>query len=159
IIPSSLSSDEKLVMRQALAGMLWSKQYYAYDVGAWLRARGQGPFSGRTSRNTDWYFMENANVFSMPDTWEYPWYAAWDLAFHCTALAIVDPQFAKDQLELVLGEAYLHPNGQVPAYEWNFSDVNPPVHGWAALYVYRVDAHLHGADTDFLKRIFRKLLL
>jgi len=159
VIPSSLSSDESLVMRQALAGMLWSKQFYAYDVGAWLRARGEGPFSGRTSRNADWYQMENADVFSMPDTWEYPWYAAWDLAFHCTALAIVDPQFAKDQLELVLGEAYLHPSGQLPAYEWNFSDVNPPVHAWAALYVYRVDALVHGADVDFLKRIFRKLLL
>jgi hypothetical protein len=162
VIPSALSADEKLVMRQALAGMLWSKQFYNYDVAAWLRARGEGPFSGTTARNTGWYHMVNADVISMPDTWEYPWYAAWDLAFHCTALAIVDPQFAKDQLELVLGEAYLHPNGQVPAYEWNFSDVNPPVHAWAALYVYRVEAAAAGSgrgDRDFLQRVFQKLLL
>jgi hypothetical protein len=160
VIPAELTDDQKLVMRQALAGMLWSKQFYLYDVGEWLRERGSSPFTTRGLRNEPWYQMENADIFSMPDTWEYPWYASWDLAFHCVALALVDPQFAKKQLELVLGEAYLHPNGQIPAYEWNFSDVNPPVHAWAALYVYRVDGAATGRpDYDFLQRVFHKLLL
>jgi hypothetical protein len=160
VIPASLPDDARLVMRQALAGMLWSKQYYAYDVGAWLRERGCTPFATEGVRNEGWYHMENADVISMPDTWEYPWYAAWDLAFHCIALTLVDPQFAKDQLELMLTPGYLHPNGQIPAYEWNFSDVNPPVHAWAALYVYRVEAAATGtSDQAFLRRVFQKLQL
>jgi hypothetical protein len=160
VIPESLPDDARLVMRQALAGMLWSKQFYAYDVAAWLRDRGRTPFSSDGIRNASWYHMENAHVISMPDTWEYPWYAAWDLAFHCIALALVDAGFAKDQLELMLSESYLHPNGQIPAYEWNFSDVNPPVHAWAAIYVYRMEALRTGTpDRPFLERIFQKLLL
>ena len=160
VIPASLTDDARLVMRQALGGMLWTKQFYAYDVAAWLRDRGRTPFSGEGVRNASWYHMENAHVISMPDTWEYPWYAAWDLAFHCVALALVDPGFAKDQLELMLSESYLHPNGQIPAYEWNFSDVNPPVHAWAAIYVYRMEELQTGrADRAFLERIFQKLLL
>jgi hypothetical protein len=160
VMPASLSDDARLVMRQAMAGMLWSKQYYDYDVAAWLRERGASAFTTEGIRNEGWYHMENADVISMPDTWEYPWYAAWDLAFHCIALALVDPEFAKEQLELMLDARYLHPNGQIPAYEWNFSDVNPPVHAWAALYVYRVEAFTTGvADRAFLRRIFQKLQL
>jgi hypothetical protein len=159
-IPAAVPDDAKLVMRQALAGMLWSKQFYAYDVAEWLRDRGAAPFAAEGIRNAGWYHMENSDVISMPDTWEYPWYAAWDLAFHCVALALVDAGFAKDQLELMLSESYLHPNGQIPAYEWDFSDVNPPVHAWAAMYVYRVDGMATGTyDREFLERIFQKLLL
>ncbi len=160
VIPAGLPDDAKLVMRQAFAGMLWSKQYYGYDVGAWLRDRGASAFTTEGIRNEGWYHMENADVISMPDTWEYPWYAAWDLAFHCIAFALVDPEFAKDQLELMLDARYLHPNGQIPAYEWNFSDVNPPVHAWAAIYLYRIEAAATGAgDRAFLRRIFQKLQL
>ena len=129
-------------MRQALAGMLWSKQTYQYDVRRWLGDHGIDPLSGDApeSRNVHWQHMLNADVISMPDKWEYPWFAAWDLAFHVIALSVVDEDFAKDQLELMLRSEYLHPNGQLPAYEWNFGDVNPPVHAWATIFTYRLDA-------------------
>ena len=126
VIPSSLDNDAASVMRQSLAGMLWSKQFYYYDVNKWLEQRGSDPFTltHKTARNDHWHHMYNGDIISMPDKWEYPWYAAWDLAFHVLALALVDVDFAKDQLRLMLGERYLHPNGQIPAYEWSFSDVN-----------------------------------
>ena len=128
IIPASLDADARNVMRQALAGMLWSKQFYNYDVDRWLSERGADPFKPRqrAPRNDSWHHMENSDIISMPDKWEYPWYAAWDLAFHVLALTLVDEQFGKQQLDLMLRERYLHPNGQIPAYEWNFGDVNPP---------------------------------
>jgi hypothetical protein len=150
---------EAAVMRQALAGMLWSKQYYHYDVERWLEGDpGQPapPPDRWTGRNSGWLHLDNSSVISMPDKWEYPWYAAWDLAFHCVALSHVDAGFAKDQLILLLREWYQHPNGQLPAYEWNFSDVNPPVHAWAALRVFEVDGSW---DYDFLERVMQKLLL
>jgi hypothetical protein len=163
ITPPSVGADAANVMRQAFGGMLWSKQYYNYDVSRWLRERHpegtprgmlQGP------RNTAWAHMANADILSMPDKWEYPWYAAWDLAFHCIPLAEVDPDFAKQQLLLMLQSQYLHPSGQVPAYEWNFGDVNPPVHAWAALFVYRIDKQSRGApDLLFLRTAFHKLVL
>ena len=134
ITPASLSKDERSVMRQALAGMLWSKQYYSFDVSRWLHEHSAHPlFSDplRELRNAQWFHMVNDDILSMPDKWEYPWFAAWDLAFHTLALGMVDHDFSRGQLELLLNELYLHPNGQVPAYEWNFSDVNPPVHAWA----------------------------
>jgi hypothetical protein len=153
--------DARLVQRQALAGMLWSKQLYLFDVRKWLDGDpGQpAPPAGRT-RNRDWRHLNNADIISMPDKWEYPWYAAWDLAFHCVTFALIDPGFAKDQLLLMLREYYMHPNGQLPAYEWAFGDVNPPVHAWAAWRVYEMDRALTGvADRDFLERVFHKLLL
>jgi hypothetical protein len=153
--------DARLVQRQALAGMLWSKQLYLFDVRKWLDGDpGQpAPPPGRT-RNRDWRHLNNADIVSMPDKWEYPWYAAWDLAFHCVTFALIDPEFAKGQLVLMLREYYMHPNGQLPAYEWAFGDVNPPVHAWAAWRVYEMDRTLTGvADTAFLERIFHKLLL
>jgi hypothetical protein len=163
ITPKSVSPDRRLVMRQALAGMLWSKQYYHFDVDVWLSEHGYEcslPFRARSLRNMQWYHMVNDDVISMPDKWEYPWYAAWDLAFHSIALSLVDVDFAKQQLSLMLSEAYLHPNGQIPAYEWNFSDVNPPVHAWATLFVYQIDKERHGqGDFDFLNSAFQKLLL
>jgi len=132
VIPPQVSDDAALVMRQALAGMLWSKQYYCYDVDAWLAEHGNSsPDPQANIRNGQWAHMANEDIISMPDRWEYPWFAAWDLAFHCIALAMVDPAFAKQQIDLMLHSSYLHPNGQVPAYEWNFGDVNPPVHAWA----------------------------
>jgi hypothetical protein len=146
-------------MRQAFAGMLWSKQYYHYDVERWLEGDpGQPvpPANRRWSRNTGWRHLDNRDVISMPDKWEYPWYAAWDLAFHCVALAHLDPEFAKRQLILLCREWYMHPNGQLPAYEWAFGDVNPPVHGWAALRVFEISGD---HDYEFLERIFHKLLL
>ncbi|MBL7776498.1 MAG: glucosidase, partial [Saprospiraceae bacterium] len=145
--------------RQALAGMLWSKQFYHIDMPRWLDGDpGQPPppESRKTGRNSHWRTLNNADIISMPDKWEYPWYAAWDLAFHCAALARVDARFAKDQLLLFLREWYMHPNGQLPAYEWAFGDVNPPVHAWACLQVFKIDG---GKDIDFLKRVFQKLLL
>jgi mannosylglycerate hydrolase MGH1-like protein len=151
--------DEVLVMRQAFAGMLWSKQFYNYDVERWLDGDpGQPapPPSRRTGRNAAWRHVYNSDVISMPDKWEYPWFAAWDLAFHCVVLAHADPQFAKDQLRLMTREWYMSPNGQLPAYEWNFGDVNPPVHALAALAVYRIDG---AKDRDWLERLFHKLLL
>ncbi len=158
-----LSEDERLVQRQALAGLLWSKQYYEYDVNVWLKGDPAGPpppESRKHGRNAEWTHLENAAVHSMPDTWEYPWYAAWDLGFHCIALALVDPSFAKRQLVLLVREWYQHPNGQLPAYEWAFGDVNPPVHAYAAWRVYKMEKRLTGvADRAFLERIFHKLLL
>ncbi len=132
-------------MRQAFAGMIWSKQFYGYDVRRWLMgdpARAAASRrSGGAGRNREWTHVYAADVLSMPDTWEFPWFAAWDLAFHCVVLALIDPQFAKDQLVLMLREWYMHPNGQIPAYEWAFGDVNPPVHAWAALRVYQIEKH------------------
>jgi hypothetical protein len=154
-------ADARLVQRQALAGMLWSKQFYNFDVRRWHDGDPAQPKPppGRT-RNKEWMHLNNADIISMPDTWEYPWYAAWDLAFHCTTFALIDPDFAKEQLLLMLREWYMHPNGQIPAYEWAFGDVNPPVHAWAAWRVFEMDRHLTGVpDHDFLERIFHKLLL
>ena len=146
VTPSSVTPDAARVMRQALAGMLWSKQLFHYDVRRWLDEHGVDPYGvrGATIRNAQWAHMVNTDVISMPDKWEYPWYAAWDLAFHVIALNIVDPDFAKQQLQLVLGQQYLHPNGQIPAYEWNFGDVNPPVHAWASWFVYYYGKTLTG---------------
>src|SRR6266566_2252086 len=162
-IPRHLSENAKNVMRQAFAGMLWSKQLYHYDVRTWLEgdpACPAPPEDRWNGRNKDWAHLYNEDVLSMPDKWEYPWYAAWDLAFHCIPLALVDPDFAKDQLILLLREWYMHPNGQLPAYEWSFSDVNPPVHAWAAWGVYKIERRLRGtADRAFLERVFHKLLL
>jgi hypothetical protein len=163
IVPATLSLDERQVMRQALAGVLWSKQYYHYVVRDWLRGdAGQpAPPSERAGgRNRDWRHLYNADVLSIPDKWEYPWYAAWDLAFHCVPLALVDSTFAKEQLVLLLREWYMHPNGQLPAYEWKFGNVNPPVHAWAAWRVYNIEKNRCGAgDRAFLERVFQKLLL
>ncbi|HTP02440.1 MAG TPA: hypothetical protein VMJ64_13790 [Anaerolineales bacterium] len=159
ITPPSLSEDEKQVHRQALAGMLWSKQYYYFDLDGWLKEHDAHPLLGgtKTVRNAEWFHMFNGDIISMPDKWEYPWYAAWDLAFHTIALALVDFDYAKEQLLLMLRSLYLHPNGQIPAYEWNFSDVNPPVHAWATLYLYEVERNLGREDIDFLKRSFQGL--
>ncbi len=163
VIPATLGADERRVMRQALAGVLWSKQYYHYVVRYWLQgdpAQPPPPDARQQGRNREWPHLYNADVISMPDKWEYPWYAAWDLAFHCLALALVDAQFAKDQLVLMLREWYMHPNGQLPAYEWAFGDVNPPVHAWAAWRVYKIDKKRTGTgDRVFLERVFQKLLL
>jgi hypothetical protein len=162
ITPESVSRDEAAAMRQALAGMLWSKQYFGYDVQQWLMEHGihDDQTIASNVRNRDWFHMANEHVISMPDKWEYPWYAAWDLAFHTVALSAVDLDFAKQQLDLLLQGIYLHPTGQIPAYEWNFSDVNPPVQAVAALSVYRMEQGLWGvSDTDFLKHIFAKLML
>ncbi len=162
IAPASLTEDERRVHRQALAGMLWSKQFYYFDLENWLAEHGSGPLreSSRGSvRNADWYHMLNADIISMPDKWEYPWYAAWDLAFHTIGLALVDFDFAKEQLLLMLRNLYFHPNGQIPAYEWNFSDVNPPVHAWATMYLYRMEKSLERADIRFLERSFNALML
>ena len=148
--------------RQALAGMLWSKQYYYFDVDRWLQEHQSHPLlesAGRGVRNTEWFHMLNADVISMPDKWEYPWYAAWDLAFHTISLSLVDFDFAKEQLLLMLRSLYAHPNGQIPAYEWNFSDVNPPVHAWATLFLYKMERTLGRADLRFLERSFQGLML
>ncbi len=163
VIPATLSDDERLVMRQALGGMLWSKQFYHYSVKDWLDgdpAYSPPPAQRRNGRNSGWKHLYNDDIISMPDKWEYPWYAAWDLAFHAIPLALVDPEFAKRQLILLLREWYMHPNGQIPAYEWAFGDVNPPVHAWAALRVYQIEAKRTGrADRTFLEKVFHKLLL
>ncbi len=163
VIPASLSHDAKGVMRQSLAGLLWSKQFYHYHVRRWLEGDPAGPPpppERAGGRNREWTHLYNEDVISMPDAWEYPWYAAWDLAFHCIPLALVDPEFAKAQLLLFLREWYMHPNGQIPAYEWALGDVNPPVHAWAALRVYRIERRLRGqADRAFLEKVFHKLLL
>jgi hypothetical protein len=157
-------TDARLVQRQALAGMLWSKQFYYLDIPEWLNGDPQQPQpaqSRRHGRNADWPHLNNADIISMPDKWEYPWYAAWDLAFHCVTLALADPDFAKDQLLLLTREWYMHPNGQLPAYEWAFGDVNPPVHAWATWRVYQIDRERNGgtADREFLERVFHKLML
>jgi hypothetical protein len=163
IIPNNLSDDAQNIMRQSLAGMLWSKQFYNYVVKEWLdgdSAFSPPPKERLNGRNTNWKHLYNDDVVSMPDKWEYPWYAAWDLAFHTIPLALVDSDFAKNQLILLLREWYMHPNGQIPAYEWAFGDVNPPVHAWAALRVYQIEAKRRGvADREFLEKIFHKLLL
>jgi Glycosyl hydrolase family 63 C-terminal domain len=161
--PSCLSDEHKLIHRQALAGMLWTKQFYYYVVEDWLEGDpGQPPPppERKTGRNSEWRHLYNERVMSMPDKWEYPWYAAWDLAFHCIPLALVDPHFAKGQLDIILREWYQHPNGQVPAYEWNYGDVNPPVIGWAAWRVYKIEEKQSGkGDRDFLETVFHKLLI
>ena len=163
IIPKSLDADATNVMRQALAGMLWSKQYFYYDVNRWLEERGSDPYQPSAKpapRNAQWHHMYNADVISMPDKWEYPWYAAWDLAFHVLPLTLVDVDFGKQQLDLMLSENYLNPNGQIPAYEWNFGDVNPPVHPWATIFTYRLEMARTGqGDIQWLERSFQKLLL
>ncbi len=159
LTPPACTVEENRVLRQAFAGLLWSKQFYHYDVDRWLDgdAGWPAPPPGRGDiRNGDWRHLGNHEVLLMPDPWEYPWYAAWDLAFHCVAVAHVDPEFAKSQLVLLLREWYMHPNGQLPAYEWNFSDVNPPVHAWAALQVFLIDG---GTDHEFLARVFHKLTI
>ena len=162
ITPESLGEDERRVHRQALAGMLWSKQFYFFDVEQWLSDHGCGPLMASRRdgvRNAEWGHMLNSDVISMPDKWEYPWYAAWDLAFHTIALSMVDFDFAKEQLLLMLRGLYFHPSGQIPAYEWNFSDVNPPVHAFATLYLYKVERTLGRSDLRFLERSFQGLML
>jgi mannosylglycerate hydrolase MGH1-like protein len=159
LTPDSASADEAMILRQALAGMLWSKQFFHFDVKRWLAgdpAYPPPPAERLSGRNHEWRHLDNRDVISMPDKWEYPWYASWDLAFHCVALAYVDPEFAKAQLILLSREWYVHPNGQLPAYEWNFSDVNPPVHAWAAMRVHEIAGD---DDYDFLARMLHKLLL
>jgi mannosylglycerate hydrolase MGH1-like protein len=163
VIPRTLSDDGRSVMRQALAGLLWNKQFYHYDVKRWLDGDPAGPHpppERRRGRNHQWTHLYNEDVISVPDKWEYPWYAAWDLGFHCVPLALVDPDFAKEQLLLFLREWYMHPSGQLPAYEWALGDVNPPVHAWAAWRVYKIEKRIRGkADRAFLERVFHKLLL
>ncbi|MFN0049109.1 MAG: MGH1-like glycoside hydrolase domain-containing protein, partial [Cytophagales bacterium] len=164
IITKDKSEDEKKVQRQAFAGMLWSKQYYNIDIPLWLNGdKGSvaPPIERKTGRNSGWHTLNNEDIISMPDKWEYPWYAAWDLAFHCIPIAMVDSQFAKDQLLLFLREWYMHPNGQIPAYEWAFGDVNPPVHAMSCLKVYYIDKDKNkgNGDVDFLKKAFLKLSL
>ncbi len=162
ITPQSLNEDQRRVHRQALGGMLWTKQFYYFDLERWLTEHKGHPLletNPCSTRNAEWFHMLNADVISMPDKWEYPWYAAWDLAFHTLALSLVDFDFAKDQLLLMLRSLYAHPNGQIPAYEWNFSDVNPPVHAWATLHLFRMERVLGRADMRFLERSFQALML
>ncbi|HYB43301.1 MAG TPA: glucosidase, partial [Candidatus Methylomirabilis sp.] len=163
VIPARLPDGARSVMRQALGGLLWSKQFYHYDIRRWLDGDPTGPAppaERRRGRNHEWTHLYNEDVISMPDKWEYPWYAGWDLAFHCLPLALVDPDYAKEQLVLFLREWYMHPNGQLPAYEWSLGDVNPPVHAWAAWRVFKIDRRVRGkADRAFLERVFHKLLL
>jgi hypothetical protein len=158
------SADERMVQRQAFAGLIWSKQFYHLDIPCWLQGDpGQirPPDSRLHGRNAGWRHLNNADIISMPDKWEYPWYASWDLAFHCIPFALIDPEFAKHQLVLLTREWYMHPNGQIPAYEWAFSDVNPPVHAWAAWRVYQIDRKQNDGrgDLEFLERVFHKLML
>ncbi|MEL7340809.1 MAG: glucosidase, partial [Bacteroidota bacterium] len=163
IHPKGLSKERRNIQRQALAGMLWTKQYYHIDVANWLEGdpnQPPPPQERKQGRNRNWMYLNNQDILSMPDKWEYPWYAAWDLAFHCVPLAMVDINFAKEQLILMLREWYMAPNGQIPAYEWNFSDVNPPVHAWAALKIYQLEKAKTGkGDLHFLKRVFQKLAI
>lgn len=163
ILPGGMNEDLARIQRQALAGLLWSKQFYHYDVERWLTVPdGVHPLNERrkNGRNHDWKHLKNQDVISMPDKWEYPWYAAWDLAFQCIPMAVVDPTFAKHQLLLIMREWYMKPDGQLPAYEWNFSDVNPPIHAWAALQVYHIEQRVTGKkDLGFLKKVFHKLLI
>ncbi len=163
IIPATVGTDGANVMRQALAGLMWSKQFYLYDVDRWLEERGSDPFKASrkaSPRNDQWHHMYNGDIISMPDKWEYPWYAAWDLAFHVLGITLVDPDFGKQQLGLMLRERYMHPNGQLPAYEWNFGDVNPPVHAWSTIFTYRLDQARTGeSDREWLRSSFQKLLL
>ncbi|MEP6628552.1 MAG: glucosidase, partial [Ginsengibacter sp.] len=163
ILAANISEDQKKIRRQALAGMLWSKQYYHYDVEKWLTTTdGITPVNDHKlfGRNHDWKHLKNQHIISMPDKWEFPWYAAWDLAFHCIPMALMDPSFAKHQLLLIMREWYMKPDGQLPAYEWHFSDVNPPVQAWASLQVYRIEKSQTGiGDISFLKKIFHKLII
>lgn len=161
ITPFDLPEDVRDIQRQAFAGMLWSKQFYNYIVEDWLKGDKLPPPKERSSgRNHEWKHLYNDDVLSMPDKWEYPWFAAWDAAFHMIPFAMIDPEFAKHQLELYTREWYMHPNGQIPAYEWNFSDVNPPVHAWATFRVFKIEKRMYGnADYEFLERVFQKLLL
>ncbi|MUG93864.1 glucosidase [Scytonema sp. UIC 10036] len=161
LTPFSLSKDMRNVQRQAFAGMLWTKQFYYYDVEKWLKGDSATPPKERKyGRNREWFHLNNQDILSMPDKWEYPWFAAWDLAFHCIPLAMIDPDFAKNQLDILTREWYMHPNGQIPAYEWEFSDVNPPVHAWATWRVYKIEQKIYGrSDRQFLERVFQKLLL
>jgi hypothetical protein len=167
VIPPTVLADPDRanVMRQALAGMMWTKQYFYYDLNLWLRERGITPWTPIDERshvrNSDWFHMQNDDIISMPDKWEYPWYAAWDLAFHVIPISLIDPDFAKDQLMLMLREDYLHPNGQIPAYEWNFGDVNPPVHAFATWEIYVRDRERNQGkgDIEFLKYAFSKLVI
>ncbi len=163
ITPHDLGDDERRVFRRSIAGLLWTKQYYGYEVERWLRgdpSQPAPPPERRHGRNHEWRHLYNSEVLSMPDKWEYPWYAAWDLAFHCIPLALVDPEFAKQQLTLLVREWYMHPNGQIPAYEWHLGDVNPPVHAWAAYRVYQIERRTTGrADRAFLESVFLKLML
>jgi hypothetical protein len=162
VTPPSVGQDAANVMRQALAGMLWSKQFFFFDADNWLDEHQSNPLHRgyRNARNSEWFHMLNRDIISMPDKWEYPWYAAWDLAFHALPLSIVDSDFAKEQMELMLRGGYMHPNGQIPAYEWNFSDVNPPVHAFATLFLHRTEQALRGdVDVDFLRTTFNKLVL
>jgi hypothetical protein len=163
VIDSSLGEDGRNVMRQALAGMLWGKQYYEYDVHTWLAEHRVNPWSAHAQRtgvrNAAWFHLDSGDVISMPDKWEYPWFASWDLALQTIPLSLVDVDFAKGQMELLLKDRYLHPNGQIPAYEWNFGDVNPPLHAWSALYLYEREQEIRGqGDVDFLERVFQRLL-
>ena len=158
------NADARHVQRQAFAGMVWSKQYYYFDIPEWLNgdeAQPAPPKNRTHGRNWEWRHLNNADIISMPDKWEYPWYAAWDLAFHCIPFALIDPEFAKNQLVLLTREWFMHPNGQMPAYEWAFGDVNPPVHAWATWRVYQIDRKQNGGvgDHDFLERVFHKLML
>lgn len=163
ITTSGLTSDLQNIQRQAFAGLLWTKQYYHYTIEEWLKGdynQPPPPESRQKGRNKEWIHLDNQDIISMPDKWEYPWFAAWDLAFHCIPLAIIDPEFAKNQLDIMTREWYMHPNGQIPAYEWNFSDVNPPVHAWATWRVYQIERKYQGkGDRDFLEKVFQKLLL
>ncbi|MBN8563804.1 MAG: glucosidase [Leptolyngbya sp. UWPOB_LEPTO1] len=161
ITPEHFSADARNIQRQAFAGLLWTKQYYHYVVEDWLQGDAAQPQPDRhAARNRDWIHLFNDDILSMPDKWEFPWFAAWDLAFHCVPLAMIDPDFAKRQLDRLTREWYMHPNGQIPAYEWHFSDVNPPVHAWGTWRVYQIEKALYGrADTSFLERVFQKLLL
>ena len=159
VVPATLSDDVRNVLRQGYAGLLWTKQAYVYDVDGWFKMRGVTADTAGNSRNSHWAHLQSADIISMPDKWEYPWFAAWDLAFHALPMAVLDPDFAAQQMELMLLDRYQHPNGQVPAYEWNFGDVNPPVHAWATLFNYRLNRESLGDDaTGFLRRIFHKLL-
>ena len=163
ITPPGVDAEGAMIMRRALAGMLWSKQFYYFDLDRWLQEHEAHPLrhpKRADVRNRHWFHMQNGNILSMPDCWEYPWYAAWDLAFHCVPLSMVDPTFTRQQIELILSDVYLHPSGQIPAYEWNFGDVNPPVHAWATLFAYTAGAGPGGEQqTEFLRDAFKKLML
>ncbi|MEO1182353.1 MAG: glucosidase, partial [Cyanobacteria bacterium J06636_28] len=161
VLPFPMEAEEKSVQRQAFAGLLWSKQYFRFDVSRWLKGDPTAPPPPESrQRNRHWTHLDAEDIISMPDKWEYPWFAAWDTAFHCIPLAMVDPQFAKYQLDIMTREWYMHPNGQIPAYEWAFGDVNPPVHAWATWRVYKIEAKMTGScDRAFLERVFQKLLL
>ena len=163
LLPQNCSADKANMQRQAFAGLLWSKQFYQYDIERWLEGDAHNinpPQQRKYGRNAGWDHLKIADVLSMPDKWEYPWFAAWDLCFHCIPMAMIDPVFAKNQLILLCREWYMNPARQIPAYEWSFSDVNPPIQAWAALQVYKIEKEIHGnGDINFLKRIFQKLML